>query len=172
MRDRRSLRALIAVPVVLATALAACSDDRTAATSAVEYQARDLRTGDAVDLADLRGKVVLLSSWATWCAPCRAELPALDHLYQDRKGDGLEIVAINVDPAGASSKQVLPMVDELGLTMPTWTDSEAGFVGAFEAISVPTNVLVGRDGKVVETWNGPVDPGADGFRQALADAIG
>lgn len=172
MRLRRSSRVLVVAPLLAAMLLTGCSKKDTASAAPVAYQARDLRTGDDVDLADLRGKAVLVSSWATWCAPCREELPELDRLYQQRKADGLEVVAVNVDPAGASSKQVIPTVDELGLTMPTWKDGEAGFVEAFGAVSVPTNVLVGRDGKVIKRWSGPIDPDSDEVRQRVAEALG
>ncbi|MFN8017270.1 MAG: TlpA disulfide reductase family protein [Acidimicrobiales bacterium] len=172
MRVRRSAIALLAAPFLAAALLTGCSKDHAASGEPVEYQAQDLRTGDPVDLADLQGKAVLVSSWATWCAPCRKELPELDRLYQDRKAEGLEVVAVNVDPAGASSKQVIPTVDELELTMPTWKDGEAGFVEAFGAVSVPTNVLVGRDGEVIERWNGPIDPDSDEVRAAIDEALG
>ncbi len=172
MGTRRSTIALLAAPLLSAILLTGCSKDDAASGEPVGYQAWDLRTGEPVDLADLQGRVVLVSSWATWCAPCRKELPELDRLYQQHKADGLDVVAVNVDPAGASSKQVIPTVDELELTMPTWKDEEAGFVDAFGAVSVPANVLVGRDGKVIERWNGPIDPEDDEVRQAVAEALG
>lgn len=171
MRPVRRSSAALAACLLAATLLTGCSKEPAASTTPVEYQARELRTGKVVDLADLRGKAVLVSSWATWCAPCRKELPELDDLYQRRRADGLVVLAVNVDPAGASVKQILPTVDELGLTMPTWKDHDGGFVEAFDAVSVPTNVLVGRDGKVVERWSGPIDPDSAAVRRALARAL-
>ena len=171
MRTRAASAVLVAC-LLAAMALTSCSRKEDASATPIDYRAQDLRTGESVDLADLRGKAVLLSSWATWCAPCRKELPELDRLYQKHKEDGLEVVAVNVDPAGASSKQVVPTVDELGLTMATWKDREGGFVDAFGAVSVPTNVLVGRDGKVIERWNGPIDPDDDEVRRAVDEAMG
>lgn len=137
----------------------------------MDYRAEDLLSGVAVDLADLRGQVVLLSGWATWCAPCRAELPDLNELYEERRDDGLIVVAVNLDAAGPSTRQVLPAVEEMGLTMPTWIDSDNDFALVFGAVSMPTNVLIDRDGVVRHTWNGAIDPDEDDVADMIAAVV-
>lgn len=135
--------------------------------STVEYQAEDLLTGQPTNLADLRGSVVLLAGWTTWCAPCRAELPELNELHEAQQADGLVVVAVNLDPAGPSVREVLPLVGDMGLTMPTWIDTDNSFALAFDATFMPTNVLVDREGVVRHTWAGAIDPDDN----EIADAI-
>ncbi len=137
--------------------LAACGGGDDADAVPVVYGAEDLRSGAPADLADLRGSVVLLSGWATWCAPCREELPLLDELHAQRQRDGLVVVTVNLDPAGPSVRSVLPYLDAIGVTAPAWIDTDNDFAFVFEAVTMPTNVLLDRDGRVVRIWNGAIE---------------
>ena len=98
---RVALLAVIAILIVLGWTLRHRFVPVAEGSPAPEYSAKTL-TGSEVSLASLRGKVVLLNVWATWCYPCVEEMPTLQHAYDLLKGDGLEVVAVSVDaPVGS-----------------------------------------------------------------------
>src|SRR5215471_4843070 len=104
-------------------------------------------SGTSLSLADLRGKVVLLNFWATWCVPCRKEMPAIEALYQRYKDQGLEVLAISLDKL--STAVVEAFVKEMGVTYrvaldPTWATARTYAVRA-----VPATFLIDRAGNVV-----------------------
>lgn len=137
---------------------------------ATNFQVDDIATGEEVDLADLQGAPVLLSSWATWCEECRTELPALDRWAQ-HANDKVTVVAVNVNLAGPADDEIDSILDELDLTMPTWRDDQNLFARTFRTFGVPANVLLDADGHVVATWNGAIDPEEPEVATALAEAL-
>lgn len=178
----RRRRGVIVAAAALFAVLVGCSspDARAGSPSGaaadrddtVQYRAADALTGRPVDLTDLRGRPVLLSSWATWCAPCRTELPALERLHRDRGDDGLLVVTVNIDSADADEAAVRAMADELGLTMTQWRDEQDTFTTTFKGIAIPMSVLLDPDGRVVETWHGPLDPDDEDVRRQIDDVLG
>ena len=86
----------------------------TTGVDAPDFNAVNLVTGDSVTLADYRGEVVLLNLWATWCSPCRWEMPSMERLYQELGPAGLKIVAVSVDQV--SGGEVMEFANELELT--------------------------------------------------------
>jgi cytochrome c-type biogenesis protein len=140
-----------------------------------DYSARALGRADAASLADLAGKVVLLNSWATWCAPCLVELPDFETLYRRDRDKGLEIIGVNIDE-GEVDEKVGRLVQKLGLTFPIWRDPRNRFAKRFRVLGVPETLLIGRDGVILRRWNGPMDPAEPDNRasieQALAQAAG
>ena len=97
-------------------------------------------------MSDYRGKVVFLNFWATWCGPCRFEMPSMETLYQRFKAKGLVIVAVNLQE---DRNSVQRFVDEYGLSFPVLLDT-TGRVGAtYGARSIPTTYIVDRDGFVL-----------------------
>jgi thiol-disulfide isomerase/thioredoxin len=117
----------------------------------VMFQAPDFTlptlSGASIRLADLRGKVVLLNFWATWCVPCRTEMPIIEALYQRYKDQGLEVVAVNLDML--STAGVEAFVKEVGVTFrvvlnPSWATARA-----YSVVGVPTTYLINRAGNVV-----------------------
>jgi thiol-disulfide isomerase/thioredoxin len=133
------------------------------------YGAQTL-AGEAVQLSDLRGKVVLLNGWATWCIPCQREVPALEKLYVARRAEGLEIVGVNVD-VGGSDDRVRLFMGTYGMSYPVWRDPNDIFSGVFRAYGLPATYLIGRDG--ILRWHqvGEVNPEAPSFRTALNAAL-
>jgi thiol-disulfide isomerase/thioredoxin len=98
-------------------------------------------------LEDFRGQVVLLNIWATWCGPCRAEMPSLDRLQAMHAADGLQVLAVSVD---RESDQVRRFYQKSGIrNLKVYVDNERGTQSAFRARSIPTTVLIDRDGNVV-----------------------
>jgi cytochrome c biogenesis protein CcmG, thiol:disulfide interchange protein DsbE len=133
------------------------------------YAARTL-DGDTVELASLRGHVVLLNFWATWCKPCIAEFPAFQRLEAEYSDAGLRIVAVSIDGGGAAV--VGPFVRERGLTWTQLLDSEAHVRSTFRwSRGVPKTLLIDRDGTVRAYWIGPVDPFTPRNLAAITDAL-
>ncbi|HUP01015.1 MAG TPA: TlpA disulfide reductase family protein [Gemmatimonadota bacterium] len=171
----RIARLLIA-PVLLASfgiASLACGE-ASPGTGAVgapapAYAARTL-TGDSVALADLEGDVVLLNVWATWCAPCREEIPALQSLHVARAADGLRIVGVSVDARGAVD-DVRRFAGEFGITYELWHDPAEGVATAFLLHGVPSTVLIDREGIVRWRHVGPIREDDPGLMAALSAAL-
>ncbi len=112
--------------------------------------------GRARSLADFRGKVVLLNVWATWCTPCREEMPALDRLQAKLGGPDFEVVALSVDQQGA--QVVRKFFDEMGVkALQLYVDpsAQAGFKLA--TVGLPTTVMVDRAGREVGRRVGPAE---------------
>ena len=104
-------------------------------------------SGMPVRLSDLRGKVVLLNFWVTWCGSCRAEMPTIDALYQRYKNHGLEVLAVNLDAATTSKVQAL--VGELGMTFRVGLDPSSSIARTYRVAGLPTTYLIDRAGNVV-----------------------
>ena len=112
--------------------------------------------GEAMSLADFRGKVVLLNIWATWCAPCRREMPTLDRLQATLGGPDFQVVALSIDRNG------LPVVQEfyaeVGLeTLPIYVDQSGKAQRALRVLGVPTTLLIDREGKEIGRLLGPAE---------------
>jgi cytochrome c biogenesis protein CcmG/thiol:disulfide interchange protein DsbE len=102
-----------------------------------------------LDLEDLRGQVVVINLWASWCPPCRAEMPALQHVYEDLKDQGLVVLGVHMTAQDSESKAA-EFVREFGLTFPILLD-RSGLVGKlYQSRALPTTFFVGRDGVIRE----------------------
>jgi peroxiredoxin len=101
---------------------------------------------NVVTLADFEGKVLIIDLWATWCPPCREEIPFLVDLYEEHKDNGLVVVGIGLDQGGAGALK--PFVEKNGVTYPILVGDRA--VGqSYGASSIPTTYIIGRDGRIV-----------------------
>ncbi|HEX2094345.1 MAG TPA: TlpA disulfide reductase family protein [Longimicrobiaceae bacterium] len=125
-------------------------------TRAPGFSARDLR-GRPVSLDDLRGEVVLLNIWATWCAPCREEMPSLQRLHQRLAPEGLRIVAVSIDAApgtisaaGQPGGDVAAFARELDLTFTLWQDPSGEIQRIYRTTGVPESFVIDRDGTIVK----------------------
>jgi cytochrome c-type biogenesis protein len=115
---------------------------------APDYRVVDLATGDTVALRSHNlGQVTLVNVWATWCAPCRAEMPSMERLYQDYEDRGFRIAAVSVD-VGEPDK-VTAFGTELGLTFDLLHDPSGLIQQAYRMIGVPQSFLLDRDGTIV-----------------------
>ena len=101
--------------------------------------------GETVALSGLRGQAVVINLWATWCSPCRAEMPALEHVWNDYRNQGLVVLAVN---QGETAARVGAFVEELGLTFPVLLDREGAVGARYQLRAYPTTFFVGRDGVV------------------------
>lgn len=110
----------------------------------------------AVNLADFRGKLVLLNIWATWCGPCREEMPTLDRLQAMLGGPDFEVVALSIDEGGVPV--VKDFYDELGLkALRIFVDPSMTAPGAFSVLGVPTTLLINREGQELGRYTGPAE---------------
>jgi len=114
--------------------------------------------GSTKQLSDYTGKVVLLSFWATWCGPCRKEMPGMQRLWQRYKDQGLVVVAVSVDKG--SLKRVLSFVKRHVLTYPVLLDPTGEVQNRYEVVGLPMSYIIGRDGKIsariigTKVWDG------------------
>jgi thiol-disulfide isomerase/thioredoxin len=111
----------------------------------IDFELEDL-SGTGRRLSDFNGKVVFLNFWATWCGPCRFEMPSMEKLYNKYKDSGLEIVAVNLQE---DRNSVQGFVDEYGLSFPVLLDKTGRIGATYGARSIPTTYIVGRDGTVL-----------------------
>lgn len=119
---------------------------------ALSFQDEDGRT---LTLADFRGRVVLLNLWATWCPPCRKEMPSLDRLNAKRGGPAFEVVALSIDADPAAVK---PFYREIGVTsLRGYFDSNARASAELGAFAVPATLLLDRHGREIGRALGPAE---------------
>ncbi len=105
----------------------------------------DTLEGTEVTLSDLRGKFVLINLWATWCPPCRAEMPALENAYKQYKDSEVIILGLNVTNQD-SEKDIPPFVNEFGLTFPILLDRDGSVSALYQLKGLPTTFFVNRAG--------------------------
>jgi peroxiredoxin len=168
-----SVRRVIALATVLpAVALSGCIEppERVAVGERVPAYAASSLDGEQLRLQDLRGEVVLLNVWATWCFPCRREMPAFEALHREWNQHGLRVVAVSIDAAGATG-DIRDFTAEYGLTFDILHDAEQRITRAFQTIGVPETFLIDADGRLRKHWIGRVDPHAASFREPVAEAL-
>lgn len=108
-------------------------------------------------LADYKGQVVLVNVWATWCAPCRHEMPSMEALYKDFAPRGFKIVAVSIDDAG-TEQRVRDFAKEFGITFDVLHDPSGRIQQIYQTTGVPENFLIGADGTIrkksyAQDWN-------------------
>ena len=111
--------------------------------------------GKMVSLTDYKGKVVFLNIWATWCPPCREEMPSMEKLYQDLKGEDFEILAVSVDASGAEA--VGPFMKEYGLSFPALLDTGGRMQNLYGTTGLPESFILGKEGLIEKIVIGPTD---------------
>lgn len=111
--------------------------------------------GRRVRLSDLRGQPVLINFWATWCGPCRVEMPELVKAYEAHREHGLVILAVNVRE---SAQQVQPFVDEFGMGFPVALDLNGEISRQYQIRNLPSSIFISRDGLIAVRWVGVLTP--------------
>jgi peroxiredoxin len=144
-----------------------------AGTVAPQFEVIDLG-GNPARLSDYEGEVVMINIWATWCAPCRFEMPSMERLHQRFKDDGLRILAISVDAKLGEADQVgrpggdlQAFADSLGLTFTILHDPSGEIQQLYQTTGVPETLLVGRDGVIYKKVAGPTEWDAPEHRELI-----
>jgi peroxiredoxin len=121
----------------------------------------------------LTEKAVFLNFWATWCPPCRDEMPSMERAYRDYKARGLEILAVSIDAGsdGAVAARVKAFMTDLALTFPALLDPTMEVVQAYRLRGLPTSYLIDRTGVIRAVVVGPRDWASPEFRQRLEDLL-
>ena len=125
-------------------------------TAAPDFAATDLH-GRPVSLADLRGEVVLLNIWATWCPPCREEMPSMQRLHERLGPQGLRVVAVSIDAArgsvdagGRPGGDVAAFAGDMGLTFDIWRDPSGRIQRDYRTTGVPESFVIDREGRIIK----------------------
>ncbi len=108
-------------------------------------------TGENLRLSEYRGDVVMINFWATWCGPCRQEMPLLDELYARYQRVGFSLLGINIDD---DSRRAMAMVDELGVSFPVLFDEHKEVSKLYEVEAMPVTILLDREGTVRHIHHG------------------
>lgn len=129
--------------------------------------------GKPMSVADLSGKIVLMNLWATWCAPCRHEMPALNQLQQELGGDTFEVVAVNVDTGGDEKPKAF--LQETGVhALGYYRDSTLGLFNDLKrkglAMGLPVTLLIDEDGCMLASMNGPAEWASEDAKRLIAAA--
>ena len=127
--------------------------------------------GDSVSLEAQRGKVVLFNIWATWCHPCRDEIPELRELHAKYKARGLELVGVSIDADG-SDDAIRAFMKDFAMEYPIWRDPDERVSTQFLVIGPPTTFLIDRDGILRWRKLGPIQPRDSSLTAAIERALG
>ena len=161
---RRLLRATRHVLVAAgAVAMSVCAFAIAPATVAPDFT---LRTTDGPNLRlqEQRGRVVMVNFWATWCGPCRKEMPQLNRLYEKYRSSGFVLLGVNVDE---DTRNAVAVATKLGVKFPVLLDTDKKTSQAYDLNAMPSTVLIDRDGRVRHVHRGYVDGTEDTYEAQI-----
>lgn len=126
--------------------------------------------GETIKLSDFKGRVVLLNLWATWCAPCREEMPSLNRLQEALGGNTFEVVALSLDRKGADASKAF--LDEVNATaLKLYIDDTARQGGALRIVGMPTTILIDAEGREVGRLSGPAEWDSDTAKELISSLL-
>jgi peroxiredoxin len=163
---------VVAAGVVVGALAAGCAADVRGVEvgdRAPQFSAIDL-AGHDVSLEDHLGEVVLLNIWATWCGPCRVEMPPIQASYDRYKDQGFTVLAVSIDRGPRYEEKVGDFAEEYGLDFPILLDPDGRVTEVFRTVGVPETFVLGRDGRIVKRLIGATDWNSPGH-QALIEEL-
>ncbi len=132
-----------------------------------DFRLPEVSSGKIIDTTNLRGQVVLINFWATWCGPCRKELPELDALYREYSGRGFTVIGISIDSVGRS--RISAFVKGRGLSYPV-VKGNSSLGRRYGGVSaIPASYLVGKDGEIIKKVRGYIS--GDRWRPYIDKAL-
>jgi len=163
---------LVSTNLKWALLLAALSFNATSIAATLQSPAPDFtlksRSGENLKLSELRGEVVMVNFWASWCGPCRQEMPLLDQLYKRFSPMGFTILGVNVEEDSAEAEKVL---GEIPVSFPILFDSRNQVSKAYDINAMPSTFLVDRDGKVRYLHKGYKPGYEDEYQRQISELI-
>jgi cytochrome c biogenesis protein CcmG/thiol:disulfide interchange protein DsbE len=138
-------------------------------TTAPDFSVPGLHAS-SIRLRDFRGQVILLNFWATWCPPCREEMPSMERLYRRFKSTGFVILALSIDSKG--EEVVSPFVKSFALTFPVGLDPKMTVAGEYRMAGLPTSILIDAAGAIAAVAVGPRDWDSPAAHQVIEKLLG
>lgn len=113
--------------------------------------------GQSMKLSDLRGKRVIVNLWATWCPPCRAEMPDMQSFYEANKDKGIVILGVNLTTSEKQPENIGKFINEFGITFPVVLDAESHVSDRYQVTSIPTSYMIDSRGVIQQKIIGPMN---------------
>lgn len=123
---------------------------------APDFTLNDLE-GKSVSLSDFKGKTVFVNYWATWCPPCRAEMPHMEQIYNEYKDNEIVFLAVNLTQTEKNIEGVSQFVQDFGLTFPVVLDEKGDAMVDYEIVAYPTTYVLDKQGIIQEKFQGAID---------------
>ena len=166
--------AVLIVAIVLVLQIDAGAPPVVRGVAAPDFVLPRLAAGGSPDqglysLAELEGRVVLVNFWATWCAPCESEMPAMERLYQELPRGGFELLAVSIDDIAAD---VEGFQERYQLSFPILLDKDQRVYKLYQTMGVPESLLIDQRGHIVERYVGPREWDAREYVERIHDLIG
>ena len=140
-------------------------------SAAPAFTAKDVHSGATRTLADYRGQVVLLNVWATWCEPCKVEMPSMEELYKGYGPRGVHIVAVSIDDA-VGEDSIRAYAKQLGLTFEILHDPTHAIERAYQTTGYPESFVIDRGGIIRRKWISATDWNAPASRALFDELLG
>lgn len=140
-------------------------------STAPNFRAKVLGENRYKTLADYKGQVVILNIWATWCDPCRVEIPTLEKLYKEYGSKGLKLVAVSIDDY-VGEDSIRAFARNFGMTFEILHDSTHAIERQYQATGYPETFVIGKEGTIRKKWIGPDDWTSLGNRALVAQLLG
>jgi peroxiredoxin len=169
---RRNVRRLggatrLALCATLAVLASTASPALAPATAAPDFMLHAM-TGPNLQLKDQRGRVVMVNFWATWCGPCRQEMPQLNRLYEKYRASGFVLLGVNVDDDASKAAEV---ATKLGVTFPVLLDTDKKVSKLYDLSTMPSTVIIDRDGKVRYMHRGYLAGYEDNYEKQIRELL-
>ena len=161
--EMKCLMIVLAFLLLTAEAQSPWETDSLTGKKAPDFSLKDIND-KTISAASLKGNVVLIGFWATWCPPCRSEMPAMNKLYREFRNKGFEVIAISKDRSVTYVKDYL---SKTPVDFPILMDPENKASKAFRVFSLPTSFLVDRNGVILELFLGEEDWDSTKFRNKI-----
>ena len=152
---------------VFAILAASASSAIAPATAAPDFTLHAMG-GPNLRLKEQRGRVVMVNFWATWCGPCRQEMPQLNRLYEKYKSSGFMLLGVNVDDDASKAAEVAA---KLGVTFPVLLDTDKTVSKLYDLSTMPSTVIIDRDGKVRYVHRGYLAGYEDNYEKQIRELL-
>jgi cytochrome c biogenesis protein CcmG, thiol:disulfide interchange protein DsbE len=178
MTMRQQWTVVVAIVLVLGAGLAFAANSMKdelfpvdVGSKAPDFRAKVLGVNQHKTLADYKGKVLLVNVWATYCIPCKVEMPSLEKLHKTYGDSGLAIVAVEIDPA-VSDDSVRTFAKTYGITFEILRDTSHALEKVYQITGYPETFIIGREGTIRRKWISADDWSSQGNRALIAQLLG